>query len=138
MRALVDTNVILDVLLNREAFLPASADVWLANEQGLFEGFVSAMTPVNVYYVARSYRRNKKTARELAAVILKNFQVCPLGMDDLQAALLSNIADYEDAVQSVQALASKVNVIVTPDAGDFSNSSVRVLSPADFVKSLIA
>jgi len=60
MRALVDTNVILDVLLNREAFLPASGDVWLANEQGLFEGFVSAMTPVNVYYVARSYRKDKR------------------------------------------------------------------------------
>lgn len=51
MRALIDTNVILDVLLDRREFLPASADVWLANEQGLYEGFVSAITPINVYYL---------------------------------------------------------------------------------------
>lgn len=128
MRALVDTNVILDVLLNREAFLPLSADIWLANEQRLFEGYVSAMTPVNVYYVARSYRRDKETARSLAAAVIDAFRICPLRMKDLKSALPSNIDDYEDAVQVVQGLAAKVDVIVTRDVQDLANSPIRILS----------
>jgi predicted nucleic acid-binding protein len=136
MRALVDTNVILDVLLNREAFLPASADVWIANEQKLFEGFVSAITPVNVYYVARSSKRNKATARSLAATVLDAFQVCPLGITELRSAVATRVSDYEDAVQVVQSLAAQVDFIVTRDVKDFANSPIRAITPAEFVKEL--
>jgi len=136
MRALVDTNIILDVLLTRDAFLAASADVWLANEQGLYEGFVSAITPVNVYYVARSYKKDKKTARKLAATVLDTFQVCPLSMEDLKAAVPSNVEDYEDAVQVIQAVAAKLDFIVTRDLKDFANSPIKAISPVEFMKRL--
>jgi hypothetical protein len=56
MRILMDPHVILDVLFNREAFLLAAADGWLGNEQGLLEGFVSAITPVNVSCMAQNQR----------------------------------------------------------------------------------
>ncbi len=138
MRALVDTNVILDVLLNREAFLPASADVWIANEQKLFEGFVSAITPVNVYYVARSSKRDKATARRLAATVLEVFQICPLSVAELRAAVPSPVSDYEDAVQVIQSLAAQVDMIVTRDVKDFANAPIRAITPAEFVKVLQA
>ena len=58
-------------------------------------------------------------------------------LKDLQTALPSEIDDYEDAVQVIQALAAKVDVIVTRDVRDFANSPIRVLSPAEFVKGLV-
>jgi predicted nucleic acid-binding protein len=136
MRALIDTNVILDVLLNRQEFLPASADVWIANERGLFEGFVSAITPVNVYYLARSSKKDKKVARQLVSTVLDAFQVCSVSQEDLRAAIPSNIVDYEDAVQVVSALNVQVDVIVTRDLKDYVNSPIRVMNPAEFVQQL--
>lgn len=136
MRALIDTNVILDVLLDRKAFLPASADVWLANEQGLYEGFVSAITPVNIYYIARSSKKDKKAARQLVSAVLDAFQVCPLSLEDLRAAIPSQIQDYEDAVQVINALKAQVDVIVTRDVEDYRAAPMRVLTPAGFVEEL--
>jgi len=136
MRALIDTNVILDVLLDRKAFLPASADVWIANEQGVFEGFVSAITPVNVYYIARSSKKDKKAARQLVSAVLDAFQVCTVSMEDLRAAIPSNVDDYEDAVQVVNALKAQVDVIVTRDLKDYANSPIRAVAPAEFVQEL--
>jgi len=137
MRALIDTNVILDVLLNRQEFFPASLDVWVASERGLFEGFVSAITPVNVYYIARSSNRDKKAARGLVSTILNAFQVCAVGPEDLRAAIPSNVDDYEDAVQVVSALNVKVDVIITRDLKDFANSPIPVMTPAEFVQQLV-
>ena len=136
MRALIDTNVILDVLLDRKAFLPASADVWIANEQGVFEGFVSAITPVNVYYIARSSKKDKNAARQLVSAVLDAFQVCTVSMEDLRAAIPSNVDDYEDAVQVVNALKAQVDVIVTRDLKDYANSPIRAVAPAEFVQEL--
>jgi predicted nucleic acid-binding protein len=137
MRALIDTNVILDVLFNREAFLPAAADVWLGNEQGLFEGFVSAITPVNVYYLARSNQRDKKSARQLAAIILDSFHVCPVGLPELREAISIPVDDYEDAVQIVGAIKAHVDVIVTRDEKDFLFGPIRAVSPAEFLQELV-
>lgn len=136
MRALIDTNVILDVLFDRQEFLPASADVWIANEQGLFEGFVSAITPVNVYCIARNSKRDKKVARQLVSTVLDAFQVCTVSLEDLRAAISSSVDDYEDAVQVVNALKAQVDVIVTRDLKDYANSPIRALTPMEFIQEL--
>ena len=50
MRVLLDTNVILDFLLHPEAFLLNRRKlVWQAIQQGRVEGYVSPITPVNVF-----------------------------------------------------------------------------------------
>jgi predicted nucleic acid-binding protein len=53
IRALVDTNVILDVLFKIEEFLEPARIIWKASESGRFDGYISAVTPVTVFYVAR-------------------------------------------------------------------------------------
>lgn len=137
MRALIDTNIILDVLLDRKEFLPASGDVWIANEQGKCEGFISAITPINVYYIARRFKWDNKTARQLVSAVLDEFQVCTVSLEDLRTAITSNVEDYEDAVQVINAVKAQVDVIVTRDVNDFTNSSIRALTPAEFVQELV-
>jgi predicted nucleic acid-binding protein len=53
MRVLFDTNIILDLFLDRLPFADDAADLWQANIDGRLEGFVSAITPVNLFYIAR-------------------------------------------------------------------------------------
>jgi predicted nucleic acid-binding protein len=53
MRVLLDTNVVLDVLLNRDPWVQDSAAVWQASDQGRIVGHVVASTITTVFYVAR-------------------------------------------------------------------------------------
>jgi len=49
MRVLLDTNVVLDFLLDRPPFAEAAAYLWQANEEGRIEAHISVITPVNVF-----------------------------------------------------------------------------------------
>jgi predicted nucleic acid-binding protein len=55
-RVLLDTNVVLDFLLDRVPFADAAAALWQANDVGEITAYVSAITPINVFYIARKLR----------------------------------------------------------------------------------
>ena len=134
MRILVDTNILLDVLLEREEFLPEAMEIWLANEQGLFESYISAMTPVNIYYVARKILQDKNAARDLVSQILNLFEICALTKSERQSALSLPFADYEDALQTANALAENLDGIVTRNKNDFAKATLPVYDPSEFLK----
>lgn len=135
MRVLLDTNVILDFLLDREPFSGPAEEVWQAIQQGLAEGYVSPITPVNVFYIARKMK-GADYARQLVVGLLAVCPACPLDDSSMQSALKLPLADYEDAVQLVGALAYQLDAIVTRDPDDFAGASLPVYSPADFLKEL--
>jgi len=112
MRVLLDTDVVLDLLLDRPGFADHAAAIWEANEQGRLEAHVSAITPVNVYYIARKLKGAEK-ARQAVAELLSALRVCPLDRTALQAALSLPLTDYEDAVQLASAIASQLDAIIT-------------------------
>ena len=131
MRALIDTNVVLDHLMAREPFADDATAIWLAIQQGRFNGFVSPITPVNVYYVARRLRRADEAVR-LVTSLLSTCHVCTLDHTILQSALLLPVRDFEDAVQVAGAVAEQLDAIVTRDARDFAGSPLPVFTPAEF------
>ena len=137
IRALLDTNILLDVLLKREPFVKDAAALWQANKQGLFEGSISAITPVNVFYIARKIKDNA-TARKIVEELLIVFRVVPIDHLTLQSALALPLKDYEDSVQLASAVAGQLDAIVTRDIYDYAASTIPVFSPADFLSQLSA
>ncbi|MEW6086285.1 MAG: PIN domain-containing protein [Chloroflexota bacterium] len=135
MRALIDTNILMDVFFEREPHVKASAKLWQACEDGTCEGFISPLTPVNIYYIAQK-RISKSEARKLVAETLKVFSVAPIGSNELQEALQSRTVDYEDAVQISAAVASGLDAVVTRNASDYANSPLPVYSPDEFLEQL--
>ena len=104
MRVLLDTNVILDFLLGREPFAGPAEEVWQAIQQGQAAGYVSPITPVNVFYIARKMK-GAEYARQLVAGLLAVCPACPIDDSTMQAAIKLPMTDYEDAVQLASALA---------------------------------
>jgi predicted nucleic acid-binding protein len=135
MRALIDTNVILDVFFERQPFVEAAAALWLANEQGRFDGYISAIAPVNVFYIARKIK-GREVARNLVEELLTAFRICPLDSSVLSLALTLSMEDYEDSVQVACAFASQLDAIITRDTEDFRDISLPLFSPADFIERL--
>ncbi len=137
LRALLDTNVVLDFLLDRPPFAEASAAVWEANKQKRFVAYISAITPINLFYVARKIK-GAEVAIASVAGLLKECRVCPIDFDSLQTALTLSLNDYEDAAQLAGALAQGLDAIVTRDPKDFVGSPLPIFSPADFLNQLTA
>ncbi len=61
MTVLLDTNIIVDVALERQPYFEASQQVLLLVEQGQIEGYISASTFGDLYYIIRRSRGREWT-----------------------------------------------------------------------------
>ena len=53
MRVLIDTNVVLDFLQERELFVKDAVKLFGRIDAGEIEGFIAATTITNIYYIVR-------------------------------------------------------------------------------------
>lgn len=135
MRVLLDTDVVLDFLLEREPFAQAAGKLLELNARGAFDGYISAITPVNVFYIARKILGRDKVRRALDDLLLV-VRVCPVTHAVLHQALALPFADYEDAVQHASATASHLDALVTRNLDDYQKATLPVFSPTDFLNRL--
>jgi predicted nucleic acid-binding protein len=123
MRALLDTDVVLDLLLKRHPFYSDALLLWQAADQGRFERYVSAITPINAFYVARK-SMGAASARAVVAQLLGVVRVCAIDDAALAAANVVPMSDFEDAVQVAAALASGLEAIVTRNLSDYAGAPI--------------
>jgi predicted nucleic acid-binding protein len=127
-RVLFDTNVVLDVLLDRQPHAEASAAAWAAVEAGASEGMLAAHAVTTIHYLVRKELGNIK-AKRIVSAILKVFGVAPVDGAVVQEALQLPISDFEDAVTAAAARLAGCECIVTRDPKWFRGSPVRSLTP---------
>ena len=132
MRLLIDANILLDVLQNREPFVEASSVIWKLCETEQAEGFVSALTFANLVYVMRKELSPEKIADVLHRLSLI-FSFTELGTSDLIHAADLHWDDYEDAVQSVTAERIHADYIITRNVRDFVKSDVMAFTPSELL-----
>lgn len=135
MRILFDTNIILDLFLDRAPFADEAAELWQANTDGRLDGFVSAITLVNLFYISRRLK-DRAVAYQVVGEVLAAISVCPVDQAILQTALVLPFTDYEDAVQHASATGYGVQAIVTRNLKDFTGATVTVFSPAELLAKL--
>lgn len=133
MRVLLDTNVILDLFLDRAPFADAAATLWLAHEREQLSVYVAAITPVNLFYIAPKLRDEKK-AREAVVESLATLNVCAIDQGMLKSALPLPFRDYEDAVQHAAAKAAGVEAIITRNVKDYSAATLQIFTPEEFIQ----
>jgi predicted nucleic acid-binding protein len=128
MRLLFDTNVVLDVLLDRRRFAEASARSWAAVETGVAEGLLAAHAVTTIHYLVRKELGNSQAARIISS-LLGVFGVAAVNQEVLEEALRSPSPDFEDAVTAAAARCAGCDCIVTRDPKGFRGSTVRALTP---------
>jgi predicted nucleic acid-binding protein len=132
MRVLLDTDVVLDYLLEREPFAESAVALFELIAQEACDGYVAAVTPVNVFYLARKDRGMDK-ARQAVTELLTAMDVCPVDQSTLGTALALPFSDYEDAVQHACATAAGLDAIITRNLDDYKNATLPIFSPTDFL-----
>ena len=130
MKILIDTNVILDVLCNRQDFIEDSLKVFKYCEAQQITGYISALSIPNIVYIMRKELDNEKI-KEILNTLTSIFTVVDLRENDLLKAAALDFTDYEDSLQSVCAARVKVNYIVTRNIKDFKNSKISAIKPSE-------
>ncbi|HEX8146328.1 MAG TPA: PIN domain-containing protein [Pyrinomonadaceae bacterium] len=135
MRVLFDSDVVLDLLLDRAPFARDAAALFELHERGRLDGYVSGVTVVNVFYVTRKLK-GIDAARPAVGELLKALGVCPVDRHVLAGARRLAFSDYEDAVRHACAEASGLDAVVTRNLEDYKNAALPVFSPGGLLKHL--
>ncbi len=132
MRILFDTNVILDVLLDREPFSSKAAKLFSLVESGELSGIICATTITTLHYLARKVVGTESATKEITK-LMTLFEVATVNRSVLDAALSSGFNDFEDAVVHEAALYQGAQGIVTRDLTGFKKSKINVYSPEELL-----
>jgi predicted nucleic acid-binding protein len=138
MRVLIDTNIILDVLLNRTEFLELSSTVLKRLWEQQYRGFVAATTLTNIYFIVRRATRKADDAMMAVNKTLQWCEVAPVNRKVLDTARFYDMQDFEDAVQAAAAREIDIDLIVTRDKSGFQNSGLQIYSPEEFLEAFMA
>jgi predicted nucleic acid-binding protein len=132
MNALIDSNVLLDVFLNRPPFVREAVELLVRAEHD-FRAYVSASAVTDIYYIARKAIKDSGIVQSMLRNLLDVVQVAGVSKRDIFAALDSGCPDFEDAVQNAVAETHEFDAIVTRDPAGFAASSLPVYTPRDFL-----
>ncbi len=135
MKVLLDTDVNLDFILQRQPFYVDAKEIFKRLANNDFEAYICDITVLNIFYITRKQFTSSQIRYEISK-LLQIVKVCSIDHQILQKALISPIDDYEDAVQNETAIAENLDAIVTRNAKDFANSILRIYAPDEFLQSI--
>ena len=132
MRAYVDTNILVDLVLSRQEFLPNAQRVFAIGYAGEAQLVVSALSFVNTVYLGRKYKFPMDDVLSKLRMIADFVDVADLSGQNVVDMLNSGWRDYEDATQHRSAIDEQADCIVTRNKKDFKAGTLPVLSPVEF------
>ena len=135
MRLLIDGNIILDVLQNREPHVADSAKIWKLCETDQMEGYVSGLSFSNLVYIMRK-ELNPEKINEVFKTLGLIFRFTDLTVSDIAKAAEMQWDDFEDALQAVTAERIHADNIITRNVEDFKQSRIIAFTPTEFLTRL--
>ena len=134
-RLFLDTNLMLDLLGEREPFYDTAAKIATLADKGKIKLIVSALSYSTIFYILSKYE-NPKIVKEK----LRKFKIISDTSDltgkIIEKGLSSNFSDFEDALQYHCAIKADCNILITRNGKDFKESEIPVMTAEEYVKSL--
>ena len=134
-KVFVDTDIILDLLSNRNPFYEYAAILFSLADKGSIKIFVSALSFANLnYMLSKQYtadqsRKKLFKFKTLVTVLAVNDKIVDL-------ALASDFKDFEDGIQYFTAIENGISILLTRNLRDFKLSEIPVQTAESYLKSL--
>lgn len=133
MKLLIDNNIVIDVFQDREPFSEYSTKILKLIESGDFEGFITANSITDIFYVLKRSIKDKNKVYNYIKLLLEILTIIDLNSEDIFKALDSESNDFEDQLIAVCAYKESIDFIITRNKKDFKNSKVPVIEPRAFI-----
>ncbi|MDZ7810086.1 MAG: PIN domain-containing protein [Arhodomonas sp.] len=132
---LLDLNVILDILQQREPHYRPSAAVLERTIRGAQRACLPAHARTTIHDIVARYQDRAK-ADHAVDWMLRYLSVAPINQEVAIRARALGWPDFEDAMVAAAAEANGCTVIVTRNVRDFERSPVQALSPREYLIAL--
>jgi len=135
LRALVDTNVVLDWLLDRKPWSDEAQPLWDARDAGHVVAYLPASVLTDIFYIVR---RQAGIPAAFTAIdrVFSAFGLFAVDTPLLQQARALPGNDFEDNVQIACAINAGLDLIITRNPTDFRASPVPVIEPPQITEPL--
>nr|WP_263012886.1 PIN domain-containing protein [Ancylothrix sp. D3o] len=133
VKILIDTNVIMDVALERHPFFEDSNQVFTLVQQQKVEAYVSGSTFGDLYYLIRK-NQGREGSLDFLRRLVTICRVATVNQDVINRSLSSNFRDFEDAIQYHTAIINNLEVIVTRNTQDYREASLQILTPTQLLE----
>jgi predicted nucleic acid-binding protein len=134
MRILIDTNIVLDALMERGPWAKAAQAVLLAVAEEKAEGCIIASSFTDIYYILRKHMKDKEQLKQTLLGLMAVINVLDVTGADCEKAFYLPMTDYEDALLAYCAKRHKADYIITRNIKHFTGSPVLAISPDDFLR----
>ena len=131
-----DTNIIMDMLLAREPFADDSCTVLTLCEEHRMDGFVSASSITDIYYLVRKHTHSTELAYKAVGKLLEIVKVCSVTNNDVLMAFQKKAKDFEDCLMAVCAKSIHCDYIITRNKKDFEEFDIPLLTPSELLQQL--
>lgn len=133
IKAMVDTNVLLDYLVRREPFFAPARKLMVFANMGDYELWMSSSQVTDLSYLLSGGRRSEQMAAKKAIMKLRRIvNVCSVGAEEVDRALESPWSDFEDALVHQAAMGFGARCIITRNQADFTMSAIPTFDCTEF------
>ena len=130
---LLDTNVVLDYLLDRDGSEYTYELFKMARENKSLECVTSSII-TDIHYITKVHSEYTSfDIQDIIETMITFLEVLDVTKEDIEYALSLRWDDFEDAVQYSVAYANGIDCIITNNKKDFIKSDIEVLTPAEFL-----
>ena len=140
MKALIDTNVVVDVLQQRQPWCESGNAIFLAAANHVFDGCLTAKEIADIHFFARKQFRGQDNvdaqARNVVAKLMSLFEVIDTLSADCQTAIGIDNNDYEDAIMIASAQRAGVECIITRNPDHYRAAQISIYDPDAFLKQI--
>jgi predicted nucleic acid-binding protein len=130
LKILFDTNVVLDVLLDRRPHVRTAIALMSGVERGQLEGYLCANSVTTIEYLTTK-TLDRVAARKAVKSLLAIFRIAEVNQATLVLALDLSFTDFEDAVLYQAGVGAGVDAVVTRNGRDFKNAELPIYSPQE-------
>ena len=131
MKVFIDTNIALDLLLQRRHFLINAEKIFSLAYKGKIVLYFSAVSFVSVtYYLGKHTNKDIKAVLEDLCKIVK---ILPFNQRIIENTLHSNFKDIEDGYQYFTAKENNIRIMITRNVKDFLVDDISVVTPEEFL-----
>jgi predicted nucleic acid-binding protein len=132
-KVLIDTNVVIDLLAQREPHFNSTSRLFTLASKKLISAYVSSLTLVTTHFIVSRELTEADTRR-----VIRKFKtianVLDLKAGYIDLALDSDFKDFEDAIQYQTALSNNLDGIITRNKRDFKKSRIPVFTTEEYLE----
>lgn len=133
MKALIDTNVVVDALTSRKPWNESAEKIFLMAANHIMDMYITASSATDIYYLVRKYLHSTEQAKQVMGKLYSLMGILAVTGDECVNALASAVSDYEDAIVERTAEKADMDYIITGNVKDYQQGRVKAILPDDFI-----